>query len=284
MKYAWLTKIGLCTLLGVSLLAGCGRQNADDDTVDAGADATPPTEAAPEAAEPAPEPASASDVPEPVESNAGTAINPPQTAALTAKQADAQINLRSQPTTESTSKGYGLVGDPVKLQRAAEGNGGLTWYYVKFDESGAEGWIRGDFIDTSGTATKPASGSQVSVDSYTTDELFSTGSGGCGMSLWRVNRPGEFVFFNGLPDEGMWMKLDGNMTQFRRTSASGPEFYGQSAAQSFVSVDGLYEADVTVNVGSEKGYESVNIEQGRLILESSAEGTTELAVEGDAGC
>jgi hypothetical protein len=63
-----------------------------------------------------------------------------------------QINLRSLPTTQSTAQGYGLGGDQITLLRLAEGEGGFSWYYVKFAQSGAEGWVRGDFIDTSGQA------------------------------------------------------------------------------------------------------------------------------------
>jgi hypothetical protein len=44
------------------------------------------------------------------------------------------------------------VGDPVQLLRSTQGSDG-TWYYVKFEKSGAEGWIRGDFINTAGRAT-----------------------------------------------------------------------------------------------------------------------------------
>jgi hypothetical protein len=36
--------------------------------------------------------------------------------------------------------------------RSADRSDG-TWYFVKFEESGAEGWIRGDFINTEGRAT-----------------------------------------------------------------------------------------------------------------------------------
>lgn len=85
-----------------------------------------------------------------------TPINPPRTAHLTAAQADSQINLRSQPTTQSASRGYGLPGDQIQLQQLAEGEGGFSWYYVKFAKSGAEGWVRGDFIDTAGQATAAA--------------------------------------------------------------------------------------------------------------------------------
>ncbi|MBE7382085.1 MAG: SH3 domain-containing protein [Leptolyngbya sp. SIO1E4] len=90
------------------------------------------------------------------EATTGTPLNPPQEAILTAEQADAQINLRSQPTTQSSEKGFGLVGNSVQLLRSAEGEGGYIWYYVQFENSEAEGWIRGDFIDTEGaTAATP---------------------------------------------------------------------------------------------------------------------------------
>ena len=82
----------------------------------------------------------------------GTALNPPQAAQLIAAQPGSQINLRSQPTTTSTARGYGVVGDPVQLLRTAQASDG-TWYYVKFEQSRAEGWIRGDFINIAGRAT-----------------------------------------------------------------------------------------------------------------------------------
>ncbi|MFQ4138717.1 SH3 domain-containing protein [Nodosilinea sp. PGN35] len=81
-----------------------------------------------------------------------TPIDPSRTAQLVTQGEGSQVNLRSQPTTQSTSRGHGLGGDPVTLLRLAEGEGGLSWYYVKFALSGAEGWVRGDFIDTSAPA------------------------------------------------------------------------------------------------------------------------------------
>ncbi|MEP0929716.1 MULTISPECIES: SH3 domain-containing protein [Cyanophyceae] len=90
--------------------------------------------------------------PEPGVGGTGQAVNPPQAAQLIASQPGSQINLRSQPTSSSDSKGYGLVGDPVMLLRSTKASDG-TWYFVKFDQSGAEGWIRGDFINTEGRAT-----------------------------------------------------------------------------------------------------------------------------------
>ncbi|HSM82592.1 MAG TPA: SH3 domain-containing protein [Nodosilinea sp.] len=153
--------LGLCGALSLTA-AGCwGRNNdqvetlpTEEDTAvvdpanpgsgpDAGPDAGPGASPAPS---PSPNP------PEPGVGGTGTALNPPQAAQLIAAQPESQINLRSQPTTTSTAKGYGLVGDPVQLLRATQASDG-TWYYVQFEKSGAEGWIRGDFINTEGRAT-----------------------------------------------------------------------------------------------------------------------------------
>ncbi|MGD1862603.1 MAG: SH3 domain-containing protein [Leptolyngbyaceae cyanobacterium] len=260
-------------------MTSCDRgSNADDSTADTADSAVTETvETVELPAETAP------DEPSPTPETLGTPINPSQAAVLNAQDSGAQINLRSQPTTQSTAKGYGLVGDAIELLRAAEGEDNLTWYYVKFDQSGAEGWIRGDFISTSGsTANRPA-GSSASIEAFTTDELFAMGSGGCGMTLWPVDAPGDFIFFNGLPDTSMWMKIDGTMTEFRRTDASGPGFYGQLASQTFVSNNGAIEVRVRANAGTEEGYESINVEQGELILEDAG-GETQVTVVGDAGC
>lgn len=287
MKHSHIAGLGLSLLLSAFALVGCGGSQPASTEETPAVGSTSDTTETPDSQDDEPS-ASVADNTESVETPGATAINPPKAAALIAEQANAQINLRSQPTTASESRGYGLVGDSVKLLRAAEGEGNLTWYYVKFDESGAEGWIRGDFIDTRGATASISQnvkqGASVDIDAFTTDEIFRVGSGGCGMTLWPENRPGEYILFNGLPDTAMWMKLDGDMTQFRRTAASGPEFYGQSASQSFVSVDGDIEVNVTASVGSEEGYESVNIEQGTLRLQGPEGGTTEVAVVGDAGC
>lgn len=151
---------GLCCVLSMTAIACRGRDES-------GLDAPPPQEDIPLELEgeqpdpeaptpdrepqtttpPAPDRPAAADPPD-----TGTAINPPQTAQLIASQPGSRINLRSQPTTGATAKGYGLVGDPVQLLRSAQGSDG-TWYYVKFEQSRAEGWIRGDFINVEGQAT-----------------------------------------------------------------------------------------------------------------------------------
>lgn len=69
-----------------------------------------------------------------------------QPAVLTAREAASRINVRSAPTTQAHSPHYGLVGDRVETLRSTPGSDGYLWYYVQFNQSGATGWVRGDFI------------------------------------------------------------------------------------------------------------------------------------------
>lgn len=136
-------KLGLGLLL-LALLGGCNRGANVSDSASVAAESTP---------------TAAGEAPaEPVEDGGyrSTPIDPIRTAQLVTQGEGSQVNLRSQPTTQSTSRGYGLGGDAVTLLRLAEGEGGLSWYYVKFAQSEAEGWVRGDFIDTSAQVAAPA--------------------------------------------------------------------------------------------------------------------------------
>ena len=67
-------------------------------------------------------------------------------AVLIASASNAQINLRSTPSTSSNLLGYGLVGDQVQIINQTRDDEGKTWYLVKFPQSGAQGWIREDFV------------------------------------------------------------------------------------------------------------------------------------------
>lgn len=143
---------GLCGVLSLTA-AGCWWRN--DAPNDAAIEVPPVEEEQPVVSDPAasaPGTTPAPNPPEPGVGGMGTAVNPPEAAQLIADQPGSQINLRSQPTTSSDARGYGLVGDPVMLLRSTTASDG-TWYFVKFDKSGAEGWIRGDFINTEGRAT-----------------------------------------------------------------------------------------------------------------------------------
>ena len=299
MKHAQSVAIGLSVVLGISTLIGCQRggpttadpaTDVDSEALISNAEGTPPSATVNNE--------TASSSPE------KTPIDPPQSASLTAEEANAEINVRSQPTVDSTSTGYGLVGDTVKLFKTVDGDDGFAWYYVELEGWDTEGWVRGDLIeitnatttvntadataasnDTVKTTNRSATGSTgyaVTIDSYTSDELFAVDSGGCGMSLKPIGND-KFIFFNGIDTESMWMKLDGTMTQFRRTSASGEEFYGQSATQSFTSLDETTQVDVSVQLETEVGDEVVNVESGTLRLENAGD-VVEIPVEGDAGC
>jgi hypothetical protein len=141
---------GLCGVLSLGAIGCWGRNKTEEPPPDVGET----TLSAPDevTSTPTTNPSPAPVPPEPGVGGTGTAINPPQPAQLIASQPEAQINLRSEPTTDSEAKGYGLVGDSVELLRSTQASDG-TWYYVKFDQSQSEGWIRGDFINTAGVAT-----------------------------------------------------------------------------------------------------------------------------------
>lgn len=69
-----------------------------------------------------------------------------QPAMLTAQDPGSRINVRSQPNTQSYAPHYGYAGDAIEVLDATRGNDRYIWYYVKFVQSGAEGWIRSDLV------------------------------------------------------------------------------------------------------------------------------------------
>jgi len=66
-------------------------------------------------------------------------------AVLTANKVKVWINLRETPSEIGKYLGYGLVGDRVQIIAQATGDN-YIWYEVRFPRSGAQGWIRGDFV------------------------------------------------------------------------------------------------------------------------------------------
>ncbi|WP_232251517.1 SH3 domain-containing protein [Oscillatoria acuminata] len=61
-----------------------------------------------------------------------------------------QINIRSGPGIQQSSLHYGVVGDRVEILDSQRENPSdiysLHWHRVRFVESGAVGWVRGDFL------------------------------------------------------------------------------------------------------------------------------------------
>lgn len=80
----------------------------------------------------------------------------PEIAHLVARDPQARINLRKGPSATAESGGYGLVGDQVQLVDTAVGADGNSWSFVRFKGSGAEGWIRSDYVEPTANATSPA--------------------------------------------------------------------------------------------------------------------------------
>ena len=92
-----------------------------------------------------------------------------QPARLSGAEPGSRVNVRSAPSTQASSPHYGIVGDRVETLQATQGDDGYTWYYIKF-ESGAQGWVRGDFVDvisSSGSTgvLSSSSGGQINVRS-----------------------------------------------------------------------------------------------------------------------
>lgn len=73
-----------------------------------------------------------------------------RTATLNAKNPNTRINLRTRSTINSSTNGYGLVGDRVQILQCRQDNdrpgSDLNWCQVKFPKSGTLGWVRSDFI------------------------------------------------------------------------------------------------------------------------------------------
>jgi SH3-like domain-containing protein len=67
-------------------------------------------------------------------------------ATLFALDANSRINVRSAPTTTAKTPHYGVVGDRIELLRTVIQPDQYAWNYVRFQRSGAEGWVRADFI------------------------------------------------------------------------------------------------------------------------------------------
>ena len=72
-----------------------------------------------------------------------------QAATLTSNTAGSRIRVRSAPTTQASAPHYGFAGDRVQVLWSTQGRDNYTWRYVKFNQSGAEGWIRSDFVNVS---------------------------------------------------------------------------------------------------------------------------------------
>ncbi len=67
-------------------------------------------------------------------------------ALLDAEDISSRINVRSAPTLAAKTPHYGVVGDRVEVLRTVFQPDDYAWHYVRFRSSGAEGWVRVDFV------------------------------------------------------------------------------------------------------------------------------------------
>ena len=146
-------------------------------------------------------------------------------------------------------------------------------------------------INAPETASSTSPGTEVaalpiSIDTFTMDELFEAGGGGCGMTLWQPETdPWDdgALFFHGLEEDMAFMMFDNTLTQLSRTAASGDDFYGQQTNQTFETGDGTITVQVDAALGNPGEIESVRIPDAMLTIETQGQ-TETIAVVGDAGC
>lgn len=120
------------------------------------------------------------------------------------------------------------------------------------------------------------------VGEFTLNEISGQG---CGMTLWKPHSSNKnrFVFFNGIGNNSMEMKINGRITKFSRIKASGQKFYGQQTLQTFRSQDGKTQVDVAVKLGLKGEIESLMIEESTIRVKQNGQ-EVKIIVVGDAGC
>jgi uncharacterized protein YraI len=71
-------------------------------------------------------------------------------STLRSTSSGSRINVRTQPTINSSASQYGLSGDKVEVIKCVQDKdtkgSDLNWCQVKFVKSKAVGWVRSDFI------------------------------------------------------------------------------------------------------------------------------------------
>jgi len=65
---------------------------------------------------------------------------------LWAQDTASPINIRDRASVQAYARHIGYRGDRVNVLQRTPGSDGYCWYKVKFVQSGATGWVRGDFI------------------------------------------------------------------------------------------------------------------------------------------
>ncbi|NJO40441.1 MAG: hypothetical protein HC769_16840 [Cyanobacteria bacterium CRU_2_1] len=71
---------------------------------------------------------------------------PSGTAVLLSREYQSPINIRDGASTTADIQHIGYSWDRIELLDRTIGDDGVYWYQIQFPESGAMGWVRGDFV------------------------------------------------------------------------------------------------------------------------------------------
>ncbi|MCU0549717.1 MAG: SH3 domain-containing protein [Leptolyngbya sp. Prado105] len=98
-------------------------------------------------------------------------------AVLRANFRDSTINLRATPSINAPLRGIGLPGDRVTILVERRIANNKLWYYVRFRESGAEGWIDGTYVQpvVTPSPTPRSQGGTIDSPPYTDDSRYIIG-------------------------------------------------------------------------------------------------------------
>lgn len=204
-----------------------GQPAAPPVAAQPGQPAAPPV--APPVAQPAAAPAAAPAAP------VATNLNPQETGYLTSQDAGARINVRSSPSTSASTPHYGVPGDAVTLQQSANGADGYIWYNVRFNVSGATGWVRGDFVTTG----MPAANSAAPVTGTGISQTIQFAAGESSASLYgSVVRGTEDTYY-----------VSASPGQYMQVNVSSPE--GNAVFQIYGEVEGTWSPLVGASPGDD---------------------------------
>jgi len=143
-------------------------------------------------------------------------------------------------------------------------------------------------VPASPSAPSPTA-SSLDLGTFAFDEIYEIGAAGCGLTLWTPEENAKpaaergILLLNGLDEESMLMKINGEIIRFQRIAASGDPFYGQFTSQTFRNEAEGIQVQVDVTLGQQGEIESVAIPSGTIRIEADGE-TQEIPVVGDAGC
>jgi hypothetical protein len=73
-------------------------------------------------------------------------INSGDSSTLVSYELGTPINVRDGASRNAYARHIGYAGDRVVILAQACDKEGFKWYRVQFRQSGAKGWVRGDFI------------------------------------------------------------------------------------------------------------------------------------------